>query len=213
MRPTPVPAPVAPPLPGAVLCDLDGVLRLWDAPSMSALDRAHGLPEGTLAGAAFRPERLTPAITGLSPDTDWRTAVTGDLAAVWGAERARALTDAWSAQRGRVDGEVLRLLTDVRRRVPVVLVTNATTRLEEDLVALELADAVDAVVNSARLGAAKPDAAVYHAAAETAGVPPARCLFVDDGEANVEAAVRQGMTGHHYANAAGLRGALGGLVL
>ena len=43
------------------------------------------------------------------------------------------------------------MLTAVRRRAPVVLVTNATTRLDADLARLALDGAFTAVVNSARL--------------------------------------------------------------
>ncbi|WP_055586468.1 HAD family hydrolase [Peterkaempfera griseoplana] len=192
----------------AVLCDLDGVLRLWDD-HMTGLDRAHGLPAGTLAGGAFRPERLQPAITGRVTDQQWRAAVAEDLAGVCGsADRARALCAAWAQQTGRVDHEVLTLLTAVRRRVPVVLVTNATTRLESDLAALGLTGALDAVVNSARIGVAKPDPEVFRIAARRAGVPVRRCLFVDDTESNTAAARALGMAVLHYRRADGLRAAL-----
>lgn len=45
--------------------------------------------------------------------------------------------------------------------------------------------------------------------AERAGVGVGRCLFVDDGRTNVEAAVALGMTGVHYREPADLRAALG----
>ena len=68
-----------------------------------------------------------------------------------------------------------------------------------------LAGHVDAIVNSARLKAAKPDPAIYLAAAELAGVPPERCLFVDDSAANTDAARALGMTAHHFTGVPGLR--------
>ena len=55
------------------------------------------------------------------------------------------------------DPEVADILRTARQHGPVVLVTNATTRLESDADRLGLADHVDAIVNSARLHAAKPD--------------------------------------------------------
>lgn len=42
----------------ALLCDIDGVLRLWDPAVMPGLDRAYGLPPRTLAGAAWQAERV-----------------------------------------------------------------------------------------------------------------------------------------------------------
>ena len=192
----------------AVLCDLDGVLRLWDQDSPAHLDRACGLPEGTLAGAAFRPERLVPAITGRVTDEEWRAAVAADLAEAWGDEPSRAMTARWDAARGRVDQEVRALLAAARSHLPVVLVSNATSRLESDLARLGLADDLDHVVNTSRLGFAKPDARVFAAAAERAEVHPSRCLFVDDTERHVVAARAAGMTGLHYREARQLREAL-----
>lgn len=192
----------------ALLCDIDGVLRLWDD-TMERLDRAHGRRPGTLAAAAFRPERLLPAITGRVTDEEWRAAVAGDLADVFGSRRrARELVAAWSRETGRVNAPVRELLTAARRRLPVVLVSNATTRLEADLDRLGLGGLADAVVNTARIGVAKPAPEVYRHAATVAGVEPAACLFVDDSAANVAAARALGMTPLHYREPAQLRAAL-----
>lgn len=193
---------------GAVLCDLDGVVRVWG--DLGEVDAAHGLAVGTVAGAAFRAERLLPAVTGRVSDEQWRAAVADDLRAVCGSvERARAVVEAWGRQPFRVDAEVLALLAEARRSVPVLLVSNGTTRLEADLAALGLDTAVDAVVNTARLGVAKPDPRVCLAAAARAEVPPEQCLFIDDSPGNVAAAKALGMRGHHYRDAAGLRRELG----
>jgi putative hydrolase of the HAD superfamily len=194
----------------AVLCDLDGVVRHFDAHPMDALDRAWGLPAGTTARAAFRPPLLEAAVTGRLSDEEWRAAIAVDLAdACGGLPAARELVAAWSEPLGRVDTEVLDLLTAARRTVPVVLVTNATTRLERDLAALGLAEAFDAVVNTARIGHCKPDPRVYGIAAERTGVPVERCLLVDDTLANVEAAQAFGMCGLHYTGPRRLRAVLG----
>ena len=193
----------------AVLCDLDGVLRLWDRRAMTALDLAHGLAGGTLAEAAFAPDRLLPAITGAQTDEEWRASIAADLAPACGsAEAARELVADWSAVVADVDREVADLLVAARERLPVVLVTNATTRLEADLARLGIADVVDQVVNSSRVGFAKPDPRIYRHAAERAGAQPQRCLFVDDTAENVEAARALGMTGLHYRGAEELRALL-----
>jgi putative hydrolase of the HAD superfamily len=185
----------------AVLCDLDGVLRRW--PPMADLEQAHGVPPGTLAAVAFAPARLLPAITGGCTDEEWRAAVTADLVAH--TDRAAELVAAWSAGAGEIDLEVADILRTARRHGPVILVTNATTRLESDVDRLGLAGHVDAIVNSARLNAAKPDPNIYLAAAERAGVPPTRCLFVDDSAVNTDAAAALGMAAHHFTGAPGLR--------
>lgn len=188
-----------------MLCDVDGVLRLWDADAMSTVDREFGLVGGTLAGAAFREARLGPAIVGQVTDAGWRSGVAEDLAEVCGSvERAGEVVAAWTLISGEVDQAVKEILSGLRGKVPVGLVSNATTRLEDDLRALGVMDAVDFVVSSARVGVAKPDAGIYLAAAREAGVPPQECLFIDDTEANIVGARAVGMTGVHYRRIADL---------
>jgi putative hydrolase of the HAD superfamily len=189
----------------AVLCDLDGVLRHF--PPTAGIERAHGVPPGTLAAVAFAPHRLLPAITGRRTDEEWRAAIIDDLAAH--TDRAAELVAAWSASPGELDREVVDILQDARRHGPVILVTNATTRLESDVDTLGIAGHVDGIVSSARLGKAKPDPGIYLAAAELAGVPTKSCLFVDDSVTNTEAARALGMPAHHFTGAAGLRRLVG----
>ncbi|HEV2891682.1 MAG TPA: HAD family phosphatase [Frankiaceae bacterium] len=56
----------------------------------------------------------------------------------------------------------------------------------------------DAVVISGEVGLRKPDPAIYALAAREVGVPPERCVFVDDIAANVRGAVAAGMVGVHH---------------
>jgi putative hydrolase of the HAD superfamily len=53
----------------------------------------------------------------------------------------------------------------------------------------------DAVVISAEVGMRKPEEGIFRYAAGTLGLDPAECVFIDDVEANVNAAVACGMTG------------------
>lgn len=182
-----------------MLCDLDGVLRRW--PPAAELDAVVGVPPGTLAAAAFAPSSLLPAITGQHTDEQWRAAVTRALGAH--TDRAAELVAAWSALVGEVDAEVAAVLRVARAHGPVVLVTNATTRLDADVTALRLTDHVDAIVNSADLGFAKPDPRIYRAAAAAARTPLSRCLFVDDSGGNVAAARELGMPALHFVSAQG----------
>ncbi len=181
----------------AVLCDIDGVLRHW--PSADDLEETHGLPAGALAAAAFAPARLHPAITGEITDEQWRSAVAEDLAELCGSpDRAHAAVTAWSDLLPRVDHEVVSLLARTRAVATLALLSNATTRLEQDLVRQGLDNLADTVVNTARVGVMKPDPRVFHLAAERVGTPVHRCLFIDDTAANVTAAREVGMTALHY---------------
>lgn len=57
----------------------------------------------------------------------------------------------------------------------------------------------DGYVLSYELKLLKPDPAIYVAAADRAGCPPAECVFIDDMEENVRAACAAGLAGIHYA--------------
>ncbi len=60
----------------------------------------------------------------------------------------------------------------------------------------------DAVVISGEVGMRKPEPRIFHHAAGLLGVAPGECVFVDDLEANVIAAVGCGMTGVHHTDPA-----------
>jgi len=66
----------------------------------------------------------------------------------------------------------------------------------------------DAYVISGEVGLRKPDAKIYELAAELVGVPPQRCVFVDDLKANIAAAEQVGMLGILHTDAATTRAAV-----
>lgn len=118
---------------------------------------------------------------------------------------ARGVVAEWSQAVGEVDQPMLELVGELRRHRRVGLLTNATTRLEADLQTHGIAEQFDAICNSARLGIAKPDQRTFRLAAESLGVQPEACVFVDDTPANVEAAMAIGMAGIHYTGIEALR--------
>lgn len=193
----------------AVLCDLDGVLRTWEPDFVAELEQRYGVPEGTLLATAYGPEVLQPAVTGEVSDDEWRRNVAAALLPTYGMDVATGLVADWSTPVGAVDEQVRELLAEVRSSgVRVGICANGTTRVEQDIAALGLADDVDAVVSSAALGVAKPEPAYYFAAALMLGVEADRCLFVDDTQVNVDVAKAVGMRAHLYENVNGLREAL-----
>ncbi|WP_441247189.1 HAD-IA family hydrolase [Kitasatospora sp. McL0602] len=195
----------------AVLCDLDGVIRFFDHREVVRLEQAAGLAPGSTAGAAFAPGVGMPLVLGELTKPQWRSAIADGLAGrVPTPEAGRALAEAFADSPSWADGTAVELLRRARAHVPVLLVTNATRWLEDDLAALGLDDFAADAVNSARVGAAKPDKRIYQLAAERAGAAPDRCLFVDDRAENVAAAVALGMTGVLHRTPADLAGALAG---
>lgn len=191
----------------ALLCDFDGVLRHWPEGPAAAIEREHDLPPGTIAAAAFEPGLLRAVTTGEITDEEWRHRIAAALALEHG-ERAVAAVDAWSALEGVIDSAMRELLGEARRAVPVVLVTNATSRLNEDLHATGLLEFFDAVANSSELGVAKPDRAMFERAAALVGVPLAECVVVDDRPTHLEQAREAGAAVICHEDAAGTRSAL-----
>jgi putative hydrolase of the HAD superfamily len=188
---------------------VDGVVRHWDREATAALEREYRLSAGTISAIAFAPDLLASAVTGRISDEEWRTEVAQRLTSRCGSSsQASHIVERWSEPIGRVDDDILELLARARQVVPVALVSNATTRLERDLGLLGVTAVIPHVVNSARIGAAKPEPAIYLAAAGQVGVAPSRCLFVDDVLENVHAAEALGMTGLLYRQVAELQRAL-----
>ncbi len=184
----------------AVVFDVDGVVRRWDPALITDAERARGLPVGSLSATAFAEPWLTLAVTGALSHADWRAGVTTRLAgaASCALPQAAAAVAQWSASPGATDPDVLELLRRQRAVRTVVLLSNATDRLELDLGDLGLLQEVDAVFNSCRLGAAKPDPAVFAAVAANVGLPAEQCAFVDDTLTHVRAATSAGLLAHHF---------------
>jgi len=66
----------------------------------------------------------------------------------------------------------------------------------------------DAVVISGECGMRKPEEGIFLHTTESLGLEPGECVFIDDMEANVAAAVACGMTGVHHTEAATTAAAL-----
>ena len=183
----------------AVIIDLDGVIRHWDNEAIPAAEKELGLPPGTISDAAFAPARLDRAMRGLLTAEDWYDEIGATVAGRHPVD-AEAVAAAFSEIGWRIDESVLDLVSEVRRiaQVPVVLLSNASTRLDEDLLVSGIASSFDATVSSADIGVTKPDAKAFLAAAEAAGVDPSRCLLVDDTSANIAGARALGLRTVHF---------------
>lgn len=176
----------------AVLFDFDGVIRHWDPASIALIETTHGLPAGAIHATALTPERLQPALTGAVTDAEWRNGVRGELVARFGPAGSAAV-DEWSALPGRVDSRAVALVARVRARAAVALVTNATTRLDQEIVECGLDEVFPVVVSSSVVGVAKPDPAIFRCALDAVGVDADACAYVDDDPGNVSAGAALGL--------------------
>jgi putative hydrolase of the HAD superfamily len=194
----------------ALLTDLDGVIRIWHPTQDSDAENTVGLPGGAIKRVAFAPDLLLPTITGKHTDEAWRQQIVERLAQAYPTLDVARAVAIWSEPCGEVDQTTLALLRQVRRRCPVCLVTNATSRLPADLAQLDILDEFDHIVNSSAVGWAKPQPEIFQAALAAVEVSAAAALFVDDTARNVEVAQALGIPSHHFQTHTQLQQALAG---
>lgn len=101
------------------------------------------------------------------------------------------------------------LLEDLHGRYPLAILSNASDRLESVLERLELSQYFDPVVNSHRIGVAKPDEAAYQIALELMGRSPEEVLFIDNQERNTRVAESLGIPSIVYTDIFSLLDELG----
>lgn len=110
---------------GAILSDLDGVLRHYDHAAQADIEARYRLP---LMQVAFDPELITPPTLGRATEAQWTESI---VAALGGDDRARQAVAEFMDVRFWVDEEVRTLLARAQQDVPVILVTNAMDTVEE----------------------------------------------------------------------------------
>jgi putative hydrolase of the HAD superfamily len=127
----------------------------------------------------------------------------GDARSFWSKVAADAVADNGTLARlveldvagwSRINHETFDVLLRAHERgVSLSLLSNAPAELASALGADPAFKVFDHLLFSSRLGAVKPERAIFEAAAEATGTPPCRIAFVDDRPANVDAAAAYGM--------------------
>jgi putative hydrolase of the HAD superfamily len=104
-----------------------------------------------------------------------------------------------------LDARVVAIARRLARRFPLALLSNATDELEALLEhQFRIHDLFKVVINSARVGVAKPDPRAYQLALDGLGVAPHEALFIDDKSRNVRASEALGIPTIHYTTAEAL---------
>lgn len=199
----------------AVLLDAGGVLTLPDVdlvrsalapfgvrPDDAALDRAHDCGMAAVDGAAMLEDGFDTFLTayvraaGIPP-------ARASTAAAAVSTAFKAAPHPWSRVRpGAVDG--LRAICD--SGASVAIVSNASGTVEQQLLAMGLcqveagpAAQVAAIIDSAVVGVAKPDAHIFALALEKLAVRPEHALHVGDSvHFDVEGAHAAGLRALHF---------------
>lgn len=192
--------------PEVVVSDLDGVPRVFDPALWTRLARRIGLPPQEIFRAVLGNPLPHEVTRGRATHAQWRSRAQHDLVALGvSAHDARWAVDTWAATPARVDADVVSALREARDRgIPVFVFTNGTDRVREEVSELGLDDLTGPdgthLLNSAELGAAKPDREAFVAAhrriEQVLGRPVPRdgVAFFDDSRSHVEGARAFGWT-------------------
>ena len=176
-----------------VLIDFDGVIRHWSSREIVEYSTALGLANNPLYACAFSEKLSMPAITGKITHDEWCDQVCAELAIEYGDSIALGLVDKWRSQRAEIDYEFLKKIRSLLPEGKLVLVTNATSRLNSDLASVCLEHAFDEVINSSDMGVAKPDPLLFLKLMKHLKVQANQCVFIDDTIRNVAAASSLGI--------------------
>jgi len=192
----------------AVLFDYGGVIGDLDRGEMRSLEEKYGLPQGGLFTALYEIPQWREISLGRGSEQEWLKAVLARLYELAGRP-IPGIRREWPKIWRGLNEDVVSLARKLRPRYKVGLLTNATKSLEETLLEHHgIVDLFDVVINSARVGLAKPDVRIFQLAAERLGVPASACVFTDDLAPNVEGARAAGMQAFRFQGAAHLESEL-----
>lgn len=182
----------------AVIFDYGGVVGHVDKDEARQLEGKYGLPEGSLFDALYGIPEWEEVKLGRTSEREW---IRGTVARLYelAGRPIPGIREEWPKIWRGLNQEVLALVRKLRPGYKVGLLSNATKNLEEHVLDHHgIFDLFDAVVNSARVGVAKPDVRIYHLVAERLGVPAPACVFIDDLVQNVDGARAAGMRSFQF---------------
>ncbi len=183
----------------AVFFDFGGVIGAIDHQEMRRLEGRYGLPEGGLWQAMYGTPEWHALRVGSGSEEAWVEAIRRTVDELAGRRVSDDIQHEWVKCWRGLDRDVVALAERLRGRYRVGMISNATLKLEDELRDVHRIHHVfDIIVNSARVGMAKPDVRIFHLAAERAGVEPAGCVHVDDLLQNVRGAEEAGFRAVHY---------------
>jgi putative hydrolase of the HAD superfamily len=192
----------------AVLFDYGGVIGRLDHDEAGQLEQKYGLPLGGLFSALYEVPEWRELSLGRGSEREWLKAVLARLYELAGRP-IPGIREEWPKIWRGLNEDVVSLARRLRARYKVGLLSNATKDLEEMLLEHHgITDLFDVIINSARVGMAKPDVRIFHLAAERLGVPASACVFTDDLAHNVEGALAAGMRAFQFQGAAHLESEL-----
>jgi HAD superfamily hydrolase (TIGR01509 family) len=185
----------------AMVFDMGGVFLHPAAGRPTWIGAGSSVPEGLLAASAWNSDESWEIYKrgGMDEETYWR----GRQASL-GADGPTDWTDLrdWWDSAVRLDRDLVALARQLAERLTLAALSNAGAELERRLDTFGIADLFAVVVNSHRVGMAKPEAGIYRHVADKLQLKLSDLLLVDDKPRNTDAAGTLGMHTHIYRTAA-----------
>jgi putative hydrolase of the HAD superfamily len=183
----------------AVFFDFGGVVACLDRREMRAIELRHGLPEGGLWRAMYETPEWQALKIGNGSEGAWVGAIRRELDAMAGRPVAGAIAQEWVQCWRGLDENIVGLMQALRGRYRLGMISNATLTLEDELRDHHKIDHhFEVIVNSARVGMAKPDVRIYQHAASALGLAPEACVHIDDLPHNITGARQAGFHAVQY---------------
>lgn len=181
----------------SVIFDVGGVL---DASDDRAAEKAEherlaaelGVGRGEMWSQFFRSEPWQLARTGKITDVEFWNRCLAPYG-IHESEAQSAFAERLMASK-RVIPAMRALLDELHGRTRLAIISNASDNLEGLLEKrFKISHYFEVVINSARVGYAKPEREIYEIALERLALNPAETVFTDDQQHNVDAAAELGM--------------------
>jgi putative hydrolase of the HAD superfamily len=194
----------------AVWTDFGGVLTPPVSQTMADFSRRVGVEPHAMrsamvaVGVAHGTDMMAPLDTPLMTENEWASEVERMLRTCWGVDADLShFADKWFAGRP-ANQEWVACLRDLRARGCFVgLLSNMVPTWERHWRAMVPPDGLfDDLVFSYLVGFRKPEAEIFELAAQRAGIPPSRCVLVDDLPANCRGAEAAGWHAVQFTTAA-----------
>ena len=181
-----------------ILTDLDGVIRIWDYIKVRKIEQGNNLESGSIHKLFFEPVLLKKAITGKISDGEWRNEILSKIRTEYPELDTSEITDSVFNEEYRIDHNVIELYKKYFPEASLVLTTNATSRLKEDLDRENILSHFDFIYNSSEIGMIKPQKEYYLRVKEDLNFTFDEVIYIDDSIKNTDAARESGFISHHY---------------
>lgn len=181
-----------------ILIDFDGVIRHWQGSTIVNTEKRLGLSVGALFSVAFSESLLLPTITGQQTHANWVKKVREQLSSKFDEAIGEELVEAWEKTTATIDYKFLNTIRLISPFSKLVLITNATDKLTQDIRDSSLSGSFDFVINSSDVLAAKPASKFFTRTLELLGCDSSECVFIDDTVKNVQSAQALGIQSLHH---------------